>query len=95
MLLTIFILAGHLFNATSYSNVFHGGFQGPLGFHGLWVGQFLAIGFQDLRLIRTGFQVLTCVTGCEFGHFSCLGIGYFIQNSYFSAFQSHTGNIAT
>ena len=46
----------------------------------------LALGFLDLHLNLTGFQVLSCFTGCGYGHFWYSCFGYFIQNTYVSRF---------
>ena len=62
--------------------------RGVLGFHGLWVWPILTLGFRNLRLNRTGFRVLRCDTGCEFGQFLASGFGYFIQDSYFFRFSN-------
>ena len=61
---------------------------GVLGFHGLRVWPILTLGFRNLRLNRTGFRVLRCDTGCEFGQFLASGFGYFIQDSYFFRFSN-------
>ena len=61
---------------------------GVLGFRGLRVWPILTLGFRNLHLNRTGFRVLRCDTGCEFGQFLSKGFAYFIQDSYFFRFSN-------
>ena len=60
---------------------------------GLRVWPILSLGFRDLRLNHTGFQVLRCVMGCGFHHFWCSGFEYFIKTSNFSGFRSHAVHV--
>ena len=49
--------------------------------------------FRDLRLNRTGFQVLRCVAGCGFGHFCAWISGILLKIPILWGFRSHTVHV--